>query len=35
MLAVYSPKPQPNGDVGFLCVMSGGKLRVLKEGIDG
>jgi len=35
MLAVYSPKPQSNGDIGFLCVMSGGKLRVLKEGIDG
>lgn len=35
MLAVYSPKPQPGGDVGFLCIMSGGKLRVLKEGIDG
>jgi hypothetical protein len=35
MLAVYSPKPQPNGDAGFLCVLSGGKLRVLKEGIDG
>ncbi len=34
-LAVYSPKPQPNGDVGFLCILSGGKLRVLKEGIDG
>jgi hypothetical protein len=35
MLAVYSPKPQPNGDVGFLCVLAGGRLRVLKEGIDG
>ena len=35
MLAVYSPKPQSNGDVGFLCVFAGGKLRVLKEGIDG
>lgn len=35
MLAVYSPKPQSNGDVGFLCVLAGGKLRVLKEGIDG
>lgn len=35
LLAIYSPKPQPNGDVGFLCLLSGGKLRVLKEGIDG
>jgi len=35
MLAVYSPKPQSNGDVGFLCVFAGGKLRTLKEGIDG
>lgn len=35
LLAVYSPKPQANGDVGFLCVLAGGKLRVLKEGIDG
>lgn len=35
MLAIYSPSPQSNGDVGFLCVLSGGKLRVLKEGIDG
>jgi hypothetical protein len=34
-LAIYSPKPQSNGDVGFLCLLSGGKLRVLKEGIDG
>ncbi len=29
MLAVYSDKQ------GFLCVMAGGKLRTLKEGIDG
>lgn len=35
MLAIYSPKPQSDGSVGFLCVMAGGKLRVLKEGIDG
>lgn len=35
MLAVYSPQPQSNGDVGFLCILAGGKLRVLKEGIDG
>lgn len=35
LLAIYSPKPQPNGDVGFLCLLKGGKLRVLKEGIDG
>jgi hypothetical protein len=35
LLALLSPKPQPNGDVGYLCVMWGGKLRVLKEGIDG
>jgi hypothetical protein len=35
MLAVYSPKPQSNGDVGFLVILAGGKLRVLKEGIDG
>lgn len=34
-LAVYSPKPQSDGSVGFLCLLSGGKLRVLKEGIDG
>lgn len=34
-LAVFSPKPQPNGDAGFLCILKGGKLRVLKEGIDG
>lgn len=34
-LAIYSPKPQPNGDVGFLAILVGGRLRVLKEGIDG
>jgi hypothetical protein len=34
-LAVYSPRPQSNGDTGFLCILSGGKLRVLKEGVDG
>lgn len=35
MLAIYSPRPQSNGDVGFLCLIAGGKLRTLKEGIDG
>ena len=35
MLAVYSPEAQPDGSVGFLCVMAGGKLRVIKDGIDG
>jgi hypothetical protein len=35
MLAVYSPESQPDGSSGFLCAMAGGKLRVLKDGIDG
>lgn len=35
MLAIYSPQKQPDGYAGFLCVMAGGKLRVLKGGIDG
>ncbi len=35
MLAVYSPEPQPDGDVGFLGFIIGGKLRVLADGIDG
>lgn len=35
MLAVYSPDQQPDGSSGFLAVMAGGKLRVLKDGIDG
>lgn len=35
MLALLSDKPQPNGDVGYLCLMWGGNLRTLKEGIDG
>lgn len=35
MLAVYSPTPQSDGSVGFLAIMSGGGLRVLKDGIDG
>lgn len=35
MLAVYSPEEQPDGSRGFLAVMAGGNLRVLKDGIDG
>lgn len=35
MLAVFSPEEQPDGSAGFLCAMAGGKLRVLKDGIDG
>lgn len=35
MLTVYSPDEQPDGSSGFLCAMAGGKLRVLKDGIDG
>jgi hypothetical protein len=35
MLALYSPEKQPDGSVGFLMVMAGGGLRVLKDGIDG
>lgn len=35
MLAVYSPKAQPDGSKGFLIIMAGGGLRVLKDGIDG
>lgn len=35
LLAVYSPETQPDGSVGFLCLMAGGKLRVIKDGIDG
>lgn len=35
MLAVYGPNEQPDGSSGFLAIMSGGKLRVLKDGIDG
>lgn len=35
MLAIYSPEKQPDGYAGFLCVMAGGKLRVLEGGIDG
>ena len=35
MLAIYSPKPQDDGSEGFLAVMCGGNLRVLKDGIDG
>jgi len=35
MLALYSPDKQPDGSVGFLMIMAGGGLRVLKDGIDG
>lgn len=37
MLAVYAAEPEPNQDgaQGFLCVMAGGKLRVIGDGIDG
>lgn len=35
MLAVYSPESQPDGSRGFLMLMAGGGLRVLKDGIDG
>lgn len=35
LLAVYSPNQQPDGSSGFLAVMAGGNLRVLKDGIDG
>lgn len=35
MLALYSPEAQPDGSRGFLMIMAGGGLRVLKDGIDG
>jgi hypothetical protein len=35
MLALYSPDAQPDGSRGFLMIMAGGGLRVLKDGIDG
>jgi hypothetical protein len=37
MLAVYAEKPEPNqeGARGFLAILAGGKLRVIKDGIDG
>jgi hypothetical protein len=35
MLALYSPEEQPDGSNGFLMIMAGGGLRVLKDGIDG
>lgn len=35
MLAIYSPHEQADGSSGFLAVMAGGNLRVLKDGIDG
>lgn len=33
LLVVYSLDPRPKGAI--LCVMAGGKLRILKDGIDG
>lgn len=35
MLAIYSPHKQSDGSSGFLAVLAGGNLRVLKDGIDG
>lgn len=35
MLALYSPEKQPDGSSGFLMIMAGAGLRVLKDGIDG
>lgn len=35
LLLIYSPDKQPDGSSGFLAAMSGGKLCVLKDGIDG
>lgn len=35
MLALHSPDKQPDGSSGFLMIMAGGGLRVLKDGIDG
>lgn len=35
MLAIYSPHKQSNNKSGFLAVLAGGRLRVLKDGIDG
>jgi hypothetical protein len=35
MLTIYSPEKQPGGYSGFMCLAAGGKLRVLKDGIDG
>lgn len=34
-LYLYSPHKQSDGSSGFLAAMAGGKLRVLKDGIDG
>lgn len=34
-LYLYSPDKQPDGSSGFLAALHGGKLRVLKDGIDG
>jgi len=35
MLAIYSPDAQADGSRGFMMIMAGGGLRVLKDGIDG
>lgn len=35
LLLLYSPDEQSDGSDGFLAAMAGGKLRVLKDGIDG
>lgn len=37
MLCVFAARPEPtqDGAKGFLCLMTGGKLRVIKDGIDG
>jgi hypothetical protein len=35
LLLLYSPEEQPDGSSGFLAAFAGGKLRVLKDGIDG
>lgn len=35
LLLLYSPDVQPDGSSGFLGAMAGGRLRVLKDGIDG
>lgn len=35
VLFVYSPHDQANGANGFLAALAGGRLRVLKGGIDG
>jgi hypothetical protein len=35
LLLIYSPHEQPDGSSGFLAALAGGRLRVLKDGIDG